>query len=79
MSAGQSPSISSSSLRWRGVSPFTVLEELTRHRSRSLLALTRPYFGHRQHQIEDLGRVDARRRIDQHLANGNIPITQPLP
>lgn len=44
-SAGQSPNISSSSLRWRGVSPFTVFEELTRQRSKSLLALTRPYLG----------------------------------
>jgi len=42
---GQLLSISSSSLRWRGVRPFTVLDELTRHRSSNLLALTRPYLG----------------------------------
>ena len=43
--AGQSASMSSNSLRCRGVSPLTVLEELTRQRSRSLLAFTRPYLG----------------------------------
>jgi hypothetical protein len=42
---GQSANMSSNSLRCRGVSPLTVLEELTRHRSRSLLAFTRPYLG----------------------------------
>ena len=43
-----------------------------------LVGLDPPILWYGQHQIENLGGVNTLRGIDQHLTNGNIPVTQPF-